>query len=54
MHDEASNKRNKKMNKIRGRNKKIQSTSHVKKKKRRKKEENKKKRRKIRKRKRNK
>jgi hypothetical protein len=43
MHDEASNKRNKKMNKIRGRNKKIQSTSHVKKKKEGKKEENKKK-----------
>jgi hypothetical protein len=43
MNDEASNKRNKKMNKIRGRNKKIQSTSHVKKKKEGKKEENKKK-----------
>jgi hypothetical protein len=43
MHDEACSKRNKKMNKIRGRNKKIQITLHVKKKKEGKKEENKKK-----------
>jgi hypothetical protein len=36
MHDEASNKRNKKMNKIRGRNKKIK-VPHMSKEKRRKK-----------------